>query len=500
MYTPIYPYARPEYLEQFSNTSHSRGFNNNLSSTSRNQTASPNLRINSKNKENRINPSIQWKEDKNNRSIIKFEEDSSSIVESSYGSDEQGRSEKIHLASEPTLSTRPNSTKKKNINPTHQVRSQYFFKGMPQDVIRKILVGHIIDLNDIPTTAKNLMAFAGVSKFNQEFVRQLLTEEEFHKLSFEITKSIIPNLFTKLVNNKKEKFTQTDIDDLVHNWPYLTVDCSYEESTAITNRGIGALENIVCHHDLRGLKIINNLPEKYNSTENFRFCNNNILELMNILLSRKISQPLKVDFIFNNWVPFFNPKGQLKEKSLALIKKIQERVDNCDSIRLGVIDLSRSVNANLYAEIRGLDLNTAQQKEFRFNFIKMICNIALSHFAHTISLRGLFFSDERLALLLNEIQLCDKSSLQHLDLRGNYIKEDAFQSLIELLKSENICLKTIKLSYARMPKDKIIILADALKNNFTLELVEIMTTGTPIDHPIIKDKRIKIIESLADYI
>ncbi len=502
---PIHPYARQGNQEQLSNTSNFINFNNNSTTSSHNHSARPTLSINPRNYEDKKYPSIQWKEDKNKRSINKFEEDSSSIVESSSGSDEQGRSEEIHTASEPTLSSRPSSIQKTNVAINCEAPLINSFRHMPEDVIRKILLDHIIDLNDIPTRAKNLMHFASISKFNREFVRNLLTEEVLREVSFEITKSAIPDLLARLAENKKAKFTEADINDFVYHWPYLTFDCSYQEEKnkkgdlediKFTKRGLKLMNKIVCHPNLRELRVISKQTEECDMSESIRVRNNNGLVLIYSLLSRESPDPLMVDFIFNNWVPPFTSKFRDKNGFLDLIKKTQDRADSCNSIRFGEIDLSRGVDANFFADIRKLDHKTPQQKKFRFNFVKMICNIALSHFAHTISLRGLFFSDERLALLLNEIQLCDKSSLQHLDLRGNYIKEDAFQSLIELLKSENICLKTIKLSYAGMPKDKITILADALKNNFTLELVEIYAGENPINLPAINDERIKIIKKL----
>ena len=97
----------------------------------------------------------------------------------------------------------------------------------------------------------------------------------------------------------------------------------------------------MCHPDLREIRIINNLPEKnYKVNENFLACNNNGFELIYSLLSRKSVNPLKVDFMFKNWIPPENLKFQLKGKSLDLIKKIQKRASQCDSVIFGEIDLS----------------------------------------------------------------------------------------------------------------------------------------------------------------
>ena len=69
----------------------------------------------------------------------------------------------------------------------------HFFKQLPKEVIRKILLEHVIDLNHFRVTAKNLMKFANVSKFNREFVREMLIEKKMHQVSCEITKSVMPD-------------------------------------------------------------------------------------------------------------------------------------------------------------------------------------------------------------------------------------------------------------------------------------------------------------------
>lgn len=391
---PIHPYARQGNQEQLSNTSNFRNFNNNSTTSSHNHSARPTLSINPRNNEEKKYPSIQWKEDKNKRSINKFEEDSSSIVESSSGSDEQGRSEEIHTASEPTLSSRPNSIQKTNVAITCEAPLINSFRHMPEDVIRKILFEHLIDLKDIPTTAKNLMRFASISKFNREFVRNLLTEEGLRKVSFEITKSAIPDLLARLAENKKAKFTESDINDFVYHWPYLTFDCSYQEKNKkgvledikFTNRGLKVMNKIVCHPRLRELRVNSNQTEEYKMSESIRVRNNNGLVLIYSLLSRESPEPLIVDFIFKNWLPPFNSKFRDKNGFLDLIKKTQDRADNCDSIRFGEIDLSRSISVNFFADIHKLDRKTPQQKEFRFNFVKndmQCCSVTFSTYDFT---------------------------------------------------------------------------------------------------------------------
>jgi hypothetical protein len=506
MSDPIHPYARSENPYEFSY---------NLNSSSPNQTAIPNLRIIRENNEGKIYPSIQSKEVKNKKSINGFEADSSSIVGSTSSSDEEGSKEKNHTASEPRLISRSNPTQKKNINPTSQLRPISFFEHMPEDMIRKIFIEHLIELKDIPTAAKNLMAFAGVSKFNQEFVRKLLTEEGMHEVFFGITKPAIPNLLAKLakdkkgkstiskisdrlatfVNGKKENINQADIDSLVHERSYLTVDCSCQENTIFTNRGLDAVKKIVSQPGLRVIRIINNLPEEYqNPSENFRICNDNGLELLHPILSRESSEPLTVDFIFNNWVPPFNSKFEFKEGSLDLIKNIQDRADKCKSVKFGQIDLSRSINAFFNADRSGLDLKTPQQNIYRFNFAKMMCHIGLSHSAHTISLAGFLLSDKQLASLINEIQQYDNSSLQQLDLGRNEIKKGAIEKLSNWLQSSTVCIKTLNLKGTHMRKDEIDIFYAALKNNHSLKLVEIDDNSIPLVHPIRNDERVNLLK------
>jgi len=64
-------------------------------------------------------------------------------------------------------------------------------------------------------------------------------------------------------------------------------------------------------------------------------------------------------------------------------------------------------------------------------FVKIMCNIALKHSAHTISLAGFYLSDEDLGSILDEMQLYDNSSLQHLDLSTNRLLGHAVENLAE---------------------------------------------------------------------
>jgi hypothetical protein len=324
----------------------------------------------------------------------------------------------------------------------------------------------------------------------------LLTEEGMREVSFEITKSVIPNLLATLANDKKAKFIQADIDELVHNWPYLTFDSSLKENTVFTNRGLEALKKIVCHPDLREIRIINNLPEEtYKNNKNYLICNNNGLELIYSLLSRESTSPLKVDFVYKNWMPQEKSKFQLQDIPLDLIKKIQKRASKCDSVIFGEIDLSRKFIDSLI--LFGSDMSSTSSRDYQYEFIKMMCNIGLTHSAHTISLKDLFFSGDQLILILDEIQICDKSSLQHLDLSGNRFGKAAAERLGTLLQSENTCLKTLKLNNTNMFIDEFDILAEILKTNRSLELVEIKEIiYLRKDHPIRNDKRV-IITSLA---
>ena len=521
--TPIHPYPIQENPEQLSNTSNSRQFNNNSISTSQNHVTPPALRIITKNKELKLYRFIQQGEnqygnlknnsDEDSSSIVEpssysvsedsssivepssysVSEDSSSIVEPSSSSDEEKYYALFQPTTEPILTSRPSAVQKKNLAAPYEAPLINSFRHMPEDVIRKILFEHLIDLKDIPTTAKNLMHFASISKFNREFIRELLSEEGLHEVSFEITKSAIPDLLARLAENKKAKFTEADINDFVYHWPYLTFDCSLQKNTTFTNRGLELLKKIVSHPGLKAIRIINNLPKEcINPSKDFRVCNNNGLEIIYALLSRKNTEPLKVDFIFNNWVPPLNSRGQLKDKSLDLKNKIQARENNCESFGFGELDLSRSTTAYYAKAIYSRDLISPQQWEYRLNFSKMMCNIALFYSAHTISLKGLSFFDKQLALILNEIQQSDKSTLQHLDLRGNSIENYAIKSLSKWLQSDTVCIKTLNLKSTRMLEDKIDILYGALKNNHSLESVEIDNIFMPLDHPIREYSRVKI--------
>ena len=173
--------SRPKHLEQNLNRLNIDTGNNKPTSISQNQTAPPTLRNIAENNEKIIYPSIQVKEQKN--SLIELDADSS-IVESSSYSDEDVNENFKKNASEPTLISRPSLGQKKNGAEASEVGSIPFFEHMPEDVIRKILFEQLIDLNDIHKTAKNLMHFASISKFNREYVRVLLTEEGMREVSF----------------------------------------------------------------------------------------------------------------------------------------------------------------------------------------------------------------------------------------------------------------------------------------------------------------------------
>ena len=441
-----------------------------------------------------IYPSIQLKEHKNKKSINNTDEDSSSLVESSSQSEEDVIERFKKFSSQPTLSSRQAPAKEKNNAKATEVRSIPFFEHMPEDVIRKILFEQFIDLNDIPATAKNLMHFASISKFNREFIRQLLTEEGMHEVSFEITKSVIPNLLATLANDKKAQFTDADIDELVHNWPYLTFDSSYPKNKILTNNSIEAIRNIVGHPELKEIKIINKMYFVYNYkewNENEQTFNNNGLELLYSLLSRNNSDSLKIDFNFHGWIPPINYLFQIEDKSFDLIKKIQERAEGCASVSFGKLDLSR---IEIRSKILFKNTNPLSfiNRDYQFKFVKMMCNVALSHSAHTISLAGLKLLDEELALIINEIQRCDKSSLQHLNLSGNFFEKLSVDSLSKLLQSEITCIKTIDLSRTWMDEDKIDVLSETLKNNHSLELIVIDDEYLPVDHPINEDKRLQV--------
>jgi hypothetical protein len=198
-------------------------------------------------------------------------------------------------------------------------------------------------------------------------------------------------LLATLANDKKEKFTQSDIDYLVHSYPYLTVDCSYQKNIKFTNRGLKALKKIVSHSGLKEIRIISNLPAKNQGVyENFLAYSNNGLELIVSLLSRKSISPVKVDFIFKNWVPPLNSKNKLEDKSFDKIKRFQDRADKCDNVIFGEINLSQNMWVN--------DIDTLNFKpwdhhlyDYRFKFIKMMCNIAVSQ-SRSLAFCAYYFS------------------------------------------------------------------------------------------------------------
>jgi hypothetical protein len=535
--------TRPKHLEQNLNRFDTATHKKKPTSASQKKATQPTLRNITENNRKIIYPSIQLQENKN--TIIRHDDDSS-IVESSSGSDEEVNSGIKSSTSEITLCSRPSSVQKKNGVEPSEGRSIHYFEYMPEDVIRKILFEHFIDLNNIPTTAKNLMHFASISKFNRQFVRDLLTEEGLHEVSYEITKSVMPDLLSTIANDKKakftnssmsallnslgsekienyaksavpdllalialfvkdkkEKFTQADIDSLVHDWPYLTIDCSYKKDQ-FSDRGLEVLRDILIHPGLQGVRIINNLPENdKNWNPDHHACNYYGLELLHTLLSRRSSRPLKADFFFNNWMPPLENKYQLKDKSINkfllndnssdLIDEIQDRSGECNSVIFGEIDLSRSRKAFSYALLFGRDQCTVIQDDYRFNFAKMMCKIALQHSAHTISIAGFVFDDRQVDLILNEIQKFDKKTLQHLDLNDNQIGHSAANKLSVWLQSEDIILKTLKLDGLSCKSKVFTILENAIKKNHSLELVEIMNVSDlPADHPILKDKRVRI--------
>ena len=477
-----------KHVEQNLNKLDASESNKNPTSISQNQTTPPSYRNITKNNEIIVYSAIQWKEDK-----YRAEEDSSSIVESSSFSSEEANGELNHSDLETTLNLKPASTQKGNRRPLSNVFSIRFFENMPLDVIRKILIGDDINFNNISKAAKNMMAFAAISKFNRECVRNLLTEEGLHEVSFEITKSVIPKSLTKLVNDKKEKVIHADIDSLVHDWPYMTLDCSYKKYT-FTNKAVDALKQIVHHPELKKIRIVNNLPEKISEwNETTIVCNRNGPELIYELLSRKKIDPVEIDFTYNNWVPSLYSKAKINDKSLDLIKKIQDRADKCDSVSFGEIILSRNYSSSSSLFGSHQDSRSFRNRKYQFKFVKVMCNIALSHSVHTISLAGLNFSDEEIGLIINEIRECDKASLLHLNLSENHINEHGVKSISAWLQSDMTCIKTLNLNNTNMHNNELSIIYEALKNNHSLEVLEIKTmSNLPDDHPIREDKRVKI--------
>jgi hypothetical protein len=254
------------------------------------------------------------------------------------------------------------------------------------------------------------------------------------------------------------------------------------------------MEKFLHHPDLRGVRIINKLPEfSFMGDDLYRASNDSGLELIYSLLSRKNFNPLKVDFIFNNWMPPFDSSYQINEKPFDLIKKIQDSADNCSGLKFGEVNLNRTPKIVRCHFIRGDHPISIQAKDYQFKFVKMICNIALTHFAHTIYLEGLRLSAVELGLILDEIRLCDKTSLHHLDLGRNDIDESAAKSLSALLQSESTNLKTLKLNQSYMSDEAFDIIAIALKNNHSLKLIEIKNAhDLKFVHPIRNDERVRL--------
>ena len=482
--------ARPKHLEQNQRNVEVNAGSSKPTSASKNKTAQPTIRNIAEKNGKIIYPSIQPQE---NKKFITRHDDDSSIVESSSSSDEDDNGGFKKAASEITLSSRPSSTQKKNSVTAFEALPIHSFEQMPEDVIRKILFENVIDLNDIQTTAKNLLNFASISKFNREFVRQLLTEEGTHEVSFEITKSVIPKLLARLAGDDKAEFTQADVDSLVHEWPYLTVDCSYKENL-FSARGLKAVNDILFHPGLQGARIINNLPANdVDWNQDHHAFNYNGLKLIHTLLSRKSSTPLKVDFIFKNWLPSFDSNYQINENCFDLIKKIQDSGDIYSGLTFGKFDLSRVRNIRTCSISAENDPISIQNMEYQFNYVKMMCNIALTHSACTIILAGLQLSDSELGLILDEIRLCDKSSLEYLQLAENDIYESAVESLSVLLQSKNTCLRFVEFGQGRISDDALNIFSLALENNHSLEGVYINLGTIPRYHPINYDLRVMII-------
>jgi Ran GTPase-activating protein (RanGAP) involved in mRNA processing and transport len=118
----------------------------------------------------------------------------------------------------------------------------------------------------------------------------------------------------------------------------------------------------------------------------------------------------------------------------------------------------------------------------------------------SISSANLKLSDSELGLILNEIRLFDKSSLQYLDLSGNHIDEFVVESLSALLQSKNTCLKYLEFGHRDISVDALNILAAALKNNRSLVSVDINVSFLVADHPIRNDKRVKLSRTYSPWI
>jgi hypothetical protein len=494
MTRPTNPNGRSRNVDENLNKPILSGHDDEPTSTTQNQTAKPKLRNIEEKNGKTIYPSIQLEEHKNKKSINNTDEAKSSFVESSTHSDEDVIDGFKKTASEPLLNSRTETNQEKNIVTTSEIGSISFFEHMAPDVIRKILFEQFIDLSDIPTTAKNLMNFASVSKFNREFVRELLAEEGLKEVSFEITKPLIPDLLAKLANDKQAEFTQVDIDNLVHNWPYLTFDSSVKENKVFINDGIEVLKKIVCHSGLKEIRIINETYINYDENEwdeNHYAFNNNGPELLYSLLSRNSSNLLKIDFNLHGWFPPVNFFFQIEDKSFDMIKKIQEIAEGCGSVSFGKLDLSR-FELDSYRLFNRKNPLSLINRDYQFKFVKMMCNIALTHSAHTISLRGLGLLDKELALIINEIQQSDKSTLQHLHFGDLSLEKAAVESLSTWIQSNTTCIKTLHLGLG-IPEDQLDVLTIALKNNKSLEKVVIGDDYMPEDHPIKEDKRVRVV-------
>ena len=359
---------RSKHLEQNLNRLDVVVRNNNSTSASQEKITLPTLRNIAEKNGIKLYPFIQKNEYKYKNLLNSSETDSSSIVESSSSSDEDDNGKFKKPTSEITLSSRPSSTQKKNSVAAFEVQSTSFFEHLPEDVVRKMLFEHVINWINFLTTEKNLMAFAGVSKFNREFVRQLLAEDGMQGVSFEITKLVIPNLLAELAKGKKAEFTQADVDELIHDWPYLTLDCSFRKKTIFTNRGLQALKKIVCHPDLKGVSIINNLPDKKSDDfNNFQTCINNGLELIYLMLSRNKSNPLEVDFKTNNLLYPYDYSHQINETSFDLIKKIHDSPDNCSAMTFGRLWLRQYDHFFKPFFGAGHDRRSMRNNDYQFN-------------------------------------------------------------------------------------------------------------------------------------
>jgi hypothetical protein len=218
------------------------------------------------------------------------------------------------------------------------------------------------------------------------------------------------------------------------------------------------------------------------------------LQLLALVLSRNSSNSLKIDFNLHGWIP---PVNYFFQMDYEVIKKIQEIAEGCDSVSFGNLDLSRfELDSNkLFDPTYPLSIGTYplrnEFRDYQFKFVKMMCNIALTHSAHTISLSGLNLSDKELGLILDEIQRCDKSTLQHLDLGEHSLEKAAVRSLSKWLQSDTTTIKTLNLGFG-IPEDQLDVLTIALKNNKSLEKVVIGEDYMPEDHPIKEDKRVRV--------